>query len=97
MNVEIAAIPWYKEVEFAEIKIIMEDGDKLHDNYADWLTAAMRLKKTYEYRGIVAVEAYIDPGVFVAWCRARGLNTDAKARMLYTNLVAKQSCQGGSA
>ena len=89
MNIEIVAIPWYKEDEFAEIRIIMEDGDKLHARYSDWLTAAEQLKKPYQDRGIVAIEAYIDPGAFVAWCNGRCLNPDAKARMLYVNLVAK--------
>ena len=97
MNTEIVGIPWYNEDEFAEIKIIMEDGDKLHTRYDDWLAAAEQLKQTYRDRGIVAIEAYINPGEFVAWCHARDLDPDAKARMLYVNLVAKRTGASGRA
>lgn len=95
MNIEIGGIPWYKENEFAEIKSIMEDGDKLHEHFADWLAAAQRVKKIQQDRGIISIEAYINPTAFVAWCKARGLSTNANARLLYANLTAKETYQRG--
>ena len=63
----------------------MTDADQLPPNYDQWRKKADGLKRQIERSGQVAVEATIDPETFPAWCAARGLDVDAKARMQFAN------------
>ena len=96
-QVQSAGIPWYKESEDAEIQSVMTDGHNLPVTYAAWLQAAKKVKESFAARGIVPIEAYINPSEFAAWCAARGLNVDAKARIEYASFVAYKSYQQGNA
>jgi len=75
----------------------MEDAHLLPPDFDSWLKKAEQVKKQLKSRGIVPVEAYINPSVFVAWCRDRSLNVNAAARTEYANLVAFKSYQQGKA
>lgn len=72
----------------------MADRDILPLTYADWLGKAQKGFDDLRAQGIIAVKAYIDPDTFPDWCRARGLDINAKARMEYANLIAYQAASG---
>src|SRR5262245_32188583 len=95
MKIQVLGVPWYKEDEYEMIKAVMSDWDKLPATFTDWFRAAKKVKETAERQGVVAVEAYINPVAFVAWCRARHLNVDAGARVEYANIVAYETYKKG--
>jgi hypothetical protein len=97
MRVQAAGIPWYKREEYDEIRRVMEDAASLPKEFDTWLQKALQVKEHLKGQGVVAVEAYIDPSEFVAWCRGRGLHVDSAARIEYANLVAAEAHRHGTA
>lgn len=96
-HVQVAGIPWYKRDEYSEVLKIMEDRQSLPLDFDSWLKKATDLREHLERQGMVAVEAYIDPAVFVGWCKTRGLHVNSAARIEYANLVAATAYRQGKA
>jgi hypothetical protein len=97
MRVQVVGIAWYKREEYEQIRQVMQDGASLPKDFDAWLQKALQLKEKLKGQGVVAVEAYIDPSEFVAWCRGRGLHVDSSARSEYANVVAAESHRHGTA
>ena len=89
--IRIAGIVWYRAEDYESILKIMEDSAKLPMAYKNWLTQAESNEKLAHKSGFSTVRAFIDPKTFPDWCRRRGYNINAKARMEYANLIAKES------
>jgi len=97
VQVSASGIPWYKREDYSEILKVMDDANLLPRDFDSWLKKAEQVKKQLKARGIVPIEAYINPSEFPAWCRARSLNVNAAARLEYANFVAFKSYQQGKA
>lgn len=87
MGGEIRAfgVAWYRQEDYAKIKKIMVDHRKLPDTYKKWLKSAEQTVNQIGGHGHIVEKVYIDPDTFPAWCRARGLDIDADARMRFAN------------
>jgi len=94
-QVEIAGIAWYSADDYPRIREVMLDGANLPDTFGQWETAAHKFEETYQRAGQRVVRAFIRPAEFVGWCRANGLNVDAKARMQWANLAARRAAVPG--
>lgn len=90
LPVRAVGIPWYRREDYARIRRTMRDGAKLPARYADWLRAAEATQKQIEGQGIVAERVYLDPRGFAEWCRARGLDIDADARMRFASAAVAE-------
>lgn len=88
LGVSAVGIPWYRGVDYDELRRIMTDGDKLPDRHLDWLQKAEQLERQIKARGQRCYRAIIDPQTFPAWCEARGLNVNAEGRIAFANAVA---------
>lgn len=86
--VQAVGIAWYRREHYAALKKLFADGHKLPSTYDAWLKQAERLAAQIAGDGKAVVKAYIDPEHFPAWCRAKGLDIDAKARMEWGNETA---------
>ncbi|MAM95707.1 hypothetical protein [Parvibaculum sp.] len=86
--VRAAGMAWYTRQDYPRILEIMEDAEKLPPTYFAWSKAAERGKRDLERKGHIVITAIIDPDEFPVWCRARGLNIDAKARIQFANETA---------
>ena len=86
--VRAVGIGWYYRQDYRRILEIMEDADKLPATYDQWLKSAETGERELKRAGHIVVRAVIEPEEFLAWCRARGLNVDAKARMQWGSEVA---------
>lgn len=86
--VQVVGIGWYRREHYAALKKIFVDGHKLPGTYDEWLKQAERLAAHLTGEGKTVVKAYIDPEHFPAWCKAKGLDIDAKARMEWGNETA---------
>lgn len=84
----IAGMVWFKLEDYESARAIMEDSARLPATYSSWRIKAEQSEKEMRRLGWATVRAYIDPAEFVAWCRERGLNVDAKARNEFANGVA---------
>lgn len=85
LKISIVGFGWYAEADYLRILEVMEDADLLHRSWAAWHAAAQKGIEGFEARGIRAVKVQIKPDEFVAWCRARGLDVNAKARNAFGN------------
>jgi hypothetical protein len=86
---------WYLAEDFGEIKALMEDGHRLHRTYAEWQRAAEQGEQAMRTKGVRVYRAMLRPAPFKAWCVARGLNVDAKARNQFASEFASQEYRAG--
>ena len=92
-RVEAVGMVWYQREHYSAILGIMADRDQLPASFHVWLMKAETGEKKYRREGKIVVRAFIDPETFPDWCRTRGLNIDAKARMEFANFVAYDTVQ----
>ncbi|MDP3417879.1 hypothetical protein [Falsiroseomonas sp.] len=100
MRVSAVGMAWYRAETFAEVRASMADAEKLPATFEKFLYAAMKGEEKLRRAGHAVIRVYLDMDEFPAFCRARGLNVDAKGRMEYAAHVAHQMVQangGGNA
>ncbi len=88
-DTEIIGLAWYAPEHYDAIRRVMADGDNLPDTFVEWRLKATGYEEAMQREGKTVVRVLIDPESFTDWCRAKGLNVDAKARMLYAAFIAK--------
>lgn len=88
MTVRAVGMVWYRREDYPAILRIMADADRLHATWSEWHKSAKHGRDHLRSQGHTVIEANIDPETFPAWCRARGLNVDAHARMEFANATA---------
>jgi len=88
--VRAVGMSWYRAEDYRRILEIMEDADKLHSTYDQWLKAAERGERELKGKGHIVIRAMLDPDQFTAWCREKGLKRDAQARTQFASWFAAQ-------
>lgn len=83
MQVRVVGVAWYRREDWKEIRRIMADRHVLPRHYKQWLEGAEKTLDHLRLQGVLAEKAYIDPETFPDWCRARGMDIDAKARTTF--------------
>lgn len=87
MQIQALSFYWYpSEEDFNKMKLHAEDSAKLHETYADWLTAAEYGFKEIQSHGkqqIIKIEAPTDE--FLAWCKANSCNINAASRNAFSH------------
>lgn len=86
----VIGITWYRAEDYDAILRIMSDSHQFPDRFDVWLAKAEAFEKDRASHGYVVVRAVIDPKTFTDWCRSRNLNVDAKARMHFANIGARE-------
>lgn len=94
LQIQAVGMAWYKRENFERLMAMFEDRYKLHRTFDEWLRDAENGRKAQEAKGVRVVCVDIDPDHFPAWCKARGLHIDAKARMDYASLIAYKTLTG---
>lgn len=89
--IKIVGMAWYKAEHYDAIRGVMADGHKLPATFHEWRIKAETLEKVHRRAGEIVVRAFIDPETFPDWCRARGLNVDAQARIQYAASIADET------
>ena len=84
-QVKYAAMSWYHRDDYEKLRSIFTDSHVLPKTFEKWLQLAEDGFKNFTRQGLVVEKVYIDPDTFPAWCNARGLNVDAKARVKFAN------------
>ena len=91
-NLPIRAVgfPWFRREDFPRIKAIMEDSQKLHDTWEGWHAAAQEGEKKFKAQGHIVYRAVLLPDEFIAFCKAKGIALDAKARMNFSAFLTHE-------
>jgi len=93
-QVQAVGIAWFRDSEsYQKALSIFNDADNLPSSYGEWLLKTKQLYKVVKRSGKIPVKAEIDPDTFPEWCRDRGLNIDADARMEFANSTALEFIQ----
>lgn len=87
----IIGMAWYQSEHYGAIRRIMSDSHKLPATFHEWRMQADIREKQERRLGKIVVRANIDPETFPDWCRSRGLNIDAQARMQYAATIAHET------
>lgn len=97
MKISAVAVPWYKREDYARILEVMSDAHLLPPTFEKWEWRANQVIDQVKNSGSVPVKAHLEPDAFVAWCKGRGMDLDAKARIAFANHVAAAMYQQGRA
>ena len=93
MQVAATGMAWYEREDWAALKALFTDSEKLHADYDDWLAAAELGFKSMTDRGHLVIKVPISPSTFATWCAEKGLEPDAHARSMYASLKARDIIQ----
>ena len=87
-KVRAIGISWYNKDDYPRALRVMIDPHILPSTYSAWKKKAEAQESKWKCEGIIVYRAIINPDEFPAWCRARGLNVDAKGRMAFASEFA---------
>jgi len=73
-------ITWYCRAEYDDLRGIMEDADKLHDTFDEWLTSAEAVERRVNKSGKHAIRVYLNRDDFIKWCDQHRRPRNAKSR-----------------
>jgi len=90
-----AGIVWFRRDDYAAVRRIMTDCDRLPQTYEAWLRGAEQAEKRVVANGFRAVRAFVDLVEFPAWCRANGVQCDSAGRGHFAAWVAYKTHQDG--
>ena len=88
MSHKTIGIPWFESDHYRDCRVAMIDGAELPELYDDWRKQADALCGEAEAAGHHVLKVNIEPQDFSAWCRARNIAPDAKARVRFANFIA---------
>ncbi|CAG9256153.1 hypothetical protein [Paraburkholderia caribensis] len=85
---KVIAISWFMKSEYDRARAAFTDGDGLPDSFLKWERSAQQAHKRCLAQGLIVVKAHIKLDEFIAWCNARGLEINSRARLEFANAVA---------
>ena len=88
--VRAVGIAWYSRQDYRRALEIMDDAAELPRTFDQWLKRAEATEREIKRAGHIVVRAMIKPEEFAAWCGAKGLNTDGKARSQWATEFVRQ-------
>lgn len=79
-SVSAMGIPWYDREDYPEIRKIMVDGNRLPDEFSEWLRRAEATERRMAAAGALVVRAMIISEQFTIWCKIRALPCQSQSR-----------------
>jgi hypothetical protein len=89
----VIGVAWYRAEQWDRLREISVDRDKLEETYEEWLASAEEALRQIRRSGKYAEKVAVDVGELLAWCRARNLDVDGKARAQYVAEMLRQRDQ----
>ena len=93
-NIKYVGMTWYRREDYEKLRAIFTDANVLPSTFNKWLQLAEKGFSDLTMKGVTVEKVYIDLDSFPTWCRARGLNVDAKARVEFSNGVVARKYLG---
>ena len=88
--------PWFRQKDYKKLLDIFMDGHLLPENYDEWIKLAEEGLDRLMKDGFTIEMVNIDPVTFPDWCKEKGLNVDANARIAFSDEFVIQKYMGGS-
>ncbi len=79
----IVGVAWYSAAEWAQLRAIAPDADKLEATYDEWVAVAEKGLRDLRSAGLAPERVPVRLDLLRAWCDARGRRPDAAARAEY--------------
>lgn len=82
-KIQLMGIAWYKAENYARLRSLFTDSDKLPLTFEEWAKNAESGINHLRSQGYTIVKVDIDPDSFPAWCASHGMEINAKARIKF--------------
>ena len=79
----VVALAWYRREQWALLRTVSADADKLEKTYDEWLAFASEELRKLEARGIRVCKIDVEVGALTRWCESEGRLVDGEARAEY--------------
>jgi hypothetical protein len=79
----ITGIAWYRRDQWARLRELAADADRLEEAYEDWLVGAQKTIVQMTATGVRVRRVDIDLDDLVGWCRREGCPLDSAARAAF--------------
>lgn len=76
-------LAYYKEEDWTRFLDMIDDSASMHKKWKDWQGAYQKTKKDLADHGFFVVDTVVDIDALAAYCSARGIKNDGKARSRY--------------
>lgn len=79
----VIGVAWYRRDQWQRLLEIAEDADELSETYESWLSEAEKAIRLMAAENVFLEKVDVDVEEILAWCNARDLPVDSKARSNY--------------
>jgi len=79
----VTGIAWYRRDQWARLRELSADADKLAESHEDWLAGAQKTMVEMAVAGMHARRGDVDLDELVRWCRHKGRPHDSAARAAF--------------
>lgn len=86
----VAGVAWYRAEQWQRLREVAEDVDDLDDTYEAWLLSADRMLRESAASGLSIEKVDMNVQELLAWCNARGMAVNGKARSQYVSEKLRQ-------
>jgi hypothetical protein len=76
-------IAWYRREQWARLREISDDTEKLEDTYEEWLELATRALRDMRRLGMNVRKVDVDVEDLLGWCNEQGRPVDPSSRANY--------------
>ena len=80
----VTGIAWYRRDQWARLRELATDADRLEEAYEDWLAGAQKTIVQMTAAGVRVRRVDIELDALVRWCRHEGRPLDSAARAAFT-------------
>ena len=79
-DVRAVGIPWIRKEDYAALRSIFKDGNKMPATWEKWLKRSEQSEQRLQADGYIVERVYIDPDTFPDWCAREGVTVDRQGR-----------------
>ena len=90
----VAGFAWYRREQWARLRELASDRDKLDNSYDEWLAGAQKALLATALAGVSAKRVDVDVDALFRWCQAEGRSVDSAARAAFVAKELRQADQG---
>jgi hypothetical protein len=86
----VTGVAWYRAEQWQRLRVGAADVENLEENHEAWLQTAERLLRKGIPSDLTVEKVDVDIEELLAWCNARDLPVDGKARSRYVSEKLRQ-------
>jgi hypothetical protein len=86
-----AALAWYSETGWKQIRQAAEDPDRLESSYGKWKGLFEQTKQMFEKIGVPYRVIEIDADELLAWCNENELPVNERSRIDFTSIKHQEA------